>query len=90
MAVAAILDFSKVKSEGKILSGMLLLVRVPNLVRICAVATAIWPINCISKWRPPPSYILSKVKCEGKTVFRTSVLVSTSNVMPIRAIATEL
>jgi len=48
-------------------SGTLFLVIVANLVRICAVTTEKWPINWISKWRPPPYWILSKVKSGGKT-----------------------
>jgi len=39
MAVAAILDFSNVNSEGKIVPGTLLLVRLPKMVQIRAVAT---------------------------------------------------
>jgi len=45
MVVATILYFLTVKSDSKIVSGMLLLVIVANLVQICAVATEIWPIS---------------------------------------------
>ena len=44
----------------------------------------------ISKWRPPPSWILSEVKSDGKSASGTPFWVSVSNLVQIHAIVAEL
>ena len=50
--------FSEVKCEVNSVSLTLFLVSVPNFVQICLAVTELWPLKWISKWRPPPSWIL--------------------------------
>jgi len=42
-------------------------------VSMFAMATMLWPLNRMSQWRRPPSWILMEVNCDGKFVSGTSV-----------------
>ena len=52
MAAAATLDLSKIKSDGKIVSGKLFLVLAANSVRMCAVARY---RSCSFRFKVPPT-----------------------------------
>jgi len=42
---AAMLDFGEVKFGGISVSGMSVLVPVPNFMRLCGIATELWPLK---------------------------------------------
>jgi len=71
---AAILDFCRIEIGGISVSGTSVLVPEPNLVRICAIATELWPFKWIFKMAAAAILDLSKVKFDvnGSRVVSTS------------------